>query len=106
MRKAATVLSLLALLALVPWTPCLAQASSPATPLASSLTTASAPVDVATFLATLSDGAPKPMAGFQWTTCSSHEDCPEGQLCCYPCGIDGCPFVCMTPERGRCPFFP
>ena len=40
------------------------------------------------------------------TTCTSDTDCPTGQKCCYPCGIDGCDFVCMTVTRNRCPFFP
>lgn len=41
------------------------------------------------------------------TTCSSHDDCPTGQLCCYPCGIPDCEFVCMTPWRkGICPLIP
>ena len=40
------------------------------------------------------------------TTCSSHDDCPTGQLCCYPCGIPDCEFVCMTPWRNRCPLIP
>jgi hypothetical protein len=45
--------------------------------------------------------------GFQWITCSDDDDCPQGQLCCYPCGIDGCDFVCMDPDRrGRCPIIP
>jgi hypothetical protein len=39
--------------------------------------------------------------------CTSDDDCPTGQLCCYPCGIDGCQNVCMTPWRGgECPVFP
>ena len=40
------------------------------------------------------------------TVCNDNDDCPTGQLCCYPCGVEGCNFVCMTPVRGRCPFFP
>ena len=110
MKRTATVLSLLALLALVPCTQCVAQTP----PTASSVAPAAAPADVADFLATLSGGRSSTLdAGvslltpnFQWTTCIDDDDCPEGQLCCYPCGIDGCPFVCMTPQRGRCPFFP
>jgi hypothetical protein len=40
------------------------------------------------------------------TVCTTSADCPAGQLCCYPCGIDGCDWICMTPVRNRCPFFP
>ena len=40
------------------------------------------------------------------TYCASSTDCPSGQLCCYPCGIDGCSRVCMKPMNGHCPFFP
>jgi hypothetical protein len=40
------------------------------------------------------------------TYCTSNADCPTGQLCCYPCGIDGCQRTCMNPFKGRCPFFP
>jgi hypothetical protein len=38
------------------------------------------------------------------TTCTSNADCPPDQLCCYPCGIPDCEFICMTPWRkGMCP---
>lgn len=30
--------------------------------------------------------------------------CPTGQKCCYPCGIEGCLWQCMTVTR--CPMFP
>lgn len=41
------------------------------------------------------------------TSCTSNSQCPTGQLCCYPCGIDGCDIkVCTVPERGRCPMYP
>lgn len=99
MKPTACILSLLALLA------CAAHAA-PAAPPPVDPVTASA--DLAHFLATLS-GAPNSTpaaAGFQWIPCDDDDDCPSGQLCCYPCGIDGCPFVCMTPERNRCPFIP
>ena len=99
MKSTASVLSLLALLALVPCAVCVAQTAP---------VQVTAPADVAGFLATLSGAQNSTPAavGFQWTTCIDDDDCPSGQLCCYPCGIDGCPFVCMTPQRGRCPFFP
>lgn len=68
----------------------------------------------AEFLATLADDlstAPggevlPPSPTFLSTACSSHDDCPTGQLCCYPCGIPDCEFVCMTPWRNRCPLIP
>ena len=102
MRRSAIVLSLLAFLALVPCAQCMAQTPPPSAP----------PADLAEFLATLSGGqsnAPvlASTLAFQWITCTDNDECPEGQLCCYPCGIDGCDFVCMDPDRrGRCPVFP
>jgi hypothetical protein len=68
----------------------------------------------AEFLATLAgdlSAAPggealPPSPTFLSTTCSSNADCPTGQLCCYPCGIPDCEFVCMTPWRNRCPPIP
>jgi hypothetical protein len=72
----------------------------------------SVPSNAADFLASLSGGqsnAPSdlpPAPTFLATVCTSSAQCPTGQLCCYPCGIDGCNRVCMTPMRGHCPFFP
>ena len=69
----------------------------------------------AEFLVTLAGGldavpggeALPPSPTFLSTTCDSHDDCPTGQLCCYPCGIPDCEFVCMTPWRGKfCPLIP
>lgn len=68
----------------------------------------------AEFLATLAGGlsavpggeALPPNPTFLSTTCDSHDDCPTGQLCCYPCGVPDCEFVCMTPWRNRCPPIP
>lgn len=71
-----------------------------------------APLTKAEFLATLSgqSAAPgievlPPSPKFlQTITCTSDADCPTGQLCCYPCGIPDCNFVCMTPWRkNQCP---
>ena len=103
MKTSATVLVLLALLALIPCTQSVAQ--TPA------VTTAQAPASTAEFLATLStapdlDGTLTPAPQFLATTCTSSAQCPSGQLCCYPCGIDGCDFVCMKPMNGHCPRFP
>ena len=101
MKRTATLVLLL-LLALVSSLPCLAQAPSP-TPVTGAV---SAPV--ADFLATLpgvpATGTPSPT--FLSTLCNTSADCPAGQLCCYPCGIDGCHNVCMNPVKGRCPLFP
>jgi hypothetical protein len=98
MRRPATVLTLLALLALAPWTECVAQTPPPAT---------SPTGDLAEFLAPLSCSQSTASLNFQWITCTDDDDCPQGQLCCYPCGIDGCNFVCMDPDRrGRCPIIP
>ncbi|HEX3554611.1 MAG TPA: hypothetical protein VIA62_15420 [Thermoanaerobaculia bacterium] len=67
---------------------------------------------VAEFLATLSNGpseapatellppAPKLLS----TICTSNADCARGELCCYPCGIPDCNFVCMRVKR--CPLIP
>jgi hypothetical protein len=38
--------------------------------------------------------------------CATGADCPTGQLCCYPCGIEGCTKTCTKPLRGRCPLYP
>jgi hypothetical protein len=32
--------------------------------------------------------------------------CSGGQLCCYTCGVPGCPYGCLTPVNGKCPMFP
>ena len=70
------------------------------------------PTSAAEFLATLSAGpgsAPSdlpPSPIFLSTLCATNADCPTGQLCCYPCGIDGCNRVCTKPLRGHCPLYP
>ncbi|MCP3136217.1 hypothetical protein [Pyxidicoccus xibeiensis] len=30
--------------------------------------------------------------------------CAPGYKCCYPCGVEGCPWQCMAVNR--CPFIP
>lgn len=97
MKRSVAVLGLLALLALIPCTG-LAQTPQPAAP----------PADLAEFLATLSSGQNcSTSLNFQILTCTDDDDCPQGQRCCYPCGIDGCDFICMEPDRrGRCPIIP
>ena len=66
---------------------------------------------VAQFLATLS-AAPGEVPGASLlppnpklasTTCTSNADCGPNELCCYPCGIPDCNFVCMKVKR--CPLF-
>jgi hypothetical protein len=112
MKTRTTVLVLLSLCALA--LPCLAETQPAAMPAVDSVTAAPVPADVHDFLATLSGdptNAPEiqglqPGPNFLSTTCTSSSQCPTGQLCCYPCGIDGCSFVCMNPVRGHCPFFP
>ena len=107
MKSFKAVLVLLALLALIPCTGSLAQAPAPTPAVA---TATPVPASTAEFLATLS--APRtvdqalPAPQFLATTCTSSAQCPSGQLCCYPCGIDGCSFTCMKPMNGHCPRFP
>lgn len=98
MKNSATILVLSALFALVLCTQCLAQTlQAPQTP------AVTAPMSLVTFLASLSDG-PADLSGTETTICTSNADCPTGEICCYPCGIDGCDKVCMTPWRGHlCP---
>ncbi len=111
MKTSLTVLVLLAFLALIPCTPGSAQTLPAPTPSVAAVTTA-APVlaDTADFLATLSNGqtqAPTdltPAPSFM-TGCTTNAQCPRGKLCCYPCGIDGCSNMCLTPVKGRCPMF-
>ena len=106
MKTSRIALVLLVMLALIPCAQGFAQ-TAPAAP------SVQASANVADFLATLSGSSsdapgtgvipnPTPLA----TTCTSSTQCPTGQLCCYPCGIDGCSRVCMVPMRGHCPFFP
>jgi len=45
--------------------------------------------------------------------CESDAECAEGLLCCYPCGIAGCPNRCTVPCAadepwcaGGCPLYP
>jgi hypothetical protein len=105
MKKSATVLVLLALLALIPCTQATAQTQPAAAP-----SVASVVPDTAEFLASLStapiqtpsDLAPAPSF---MTGCTSNAQCPTGKLCCYPCGIDGCTNQCITPIKGHCPHF-
>lgn len=112
MKIVVSVLALSALVALVPCAPAGAKTPSVVQPDGSSVSTA-APGDVANFLESLSAGVdPTPRADAQpprpeplATTCTSDDDCPTGKLCCYPCGIDGCSFRCLTPVKGRCPLF-
>ena len=66
---------------------------------------------VSQFLATLSvtpgeapgTGLLPPNPKLASTTCTSNADCGPNELCCYPCGIPDCNFVCMKVKR--CPLF-
>jgi hypothetical protein len=105
MKKSATLLVLLALLALIPCTRAMAQTQPASAP-----SVASVVPDTAEFLASLSNapaqtpGDLAPAPSFM-TGCTSNAQCPRGTLCCYPCGIDGCTNQCITPIKGRCPHF-
>ena len=106
MKTSTMALVLLALLALIPCTGSMAQTA----PTPAVTAPVQAPASTAEFLATLSapqtvDQALTPAPQFA-TTCTSSSQCPSGQLCCYPCGIDGCSFTCMKPMNGHCPHFP
>ena len=107
MRSSLSVLVSLSLVALVLGVPCVAQTSSPA-PL-SAIATPPAPPSASAFLSTLSgDAGPLSPASVSSIPCNSDDECPTGQLCCYPCGIEGCQNICMTPwkKTGECPLFP
>jgi hypothetical protein len=107
MKTSSTVLAVLVLLVLIACTQAVAQtaptaqAPAPAASPATAAFLASLSVDPATAPGNL---APAPV--FK-TGCTSNDQCPTGQICCYPCGIEGCENVCMTPWRGgECPAFP
>jgi hypothetical protein len=113
MKTSSTVLVLFSLLAFLPGTQGNAQTLPAPTPIAMSLR-AQAPAvsaETADFLATLAtapSSAPSdltPAPAFM-TGCTTNAQCPTGTLCCYPCGIDGCTNMCITPLKGHCPHFP
>ncbi|HTG32598.1 MAG TPA: hypothetical protein VLB76_06665 [Thermoanaerobaculia bacterium] len=69
------------------------------------------PLTTAEFLATLASPsdlpatellppAPKLLS----TTCQTSADCRRGELCCYPCGVPDCNFICM--KVNTCPLIP
>jgi hypothetical protein len=105
------ILALLALLALIPGSPLLAQTPPAALSSATAATVAPAP-DVAQFLATLPGAKPQAPLGsvpapLFMASCTSNAQCPTGQLCCNVCGTppdDGSSCrACVKPLRGRCP---
>jgi hypothetical protein len=105
MRQSLRILLLTSLVALLFVAAGLAQApQAPAAP--------QAVPTVAQFLATLSSSpgdVPSsellpPSPRLASTTCTSNADCARGELCCYPCGIPDCNFVCMRVKR--CPLIP
>jgi hypothetical protein len=108
------VLVLLALLSLIPFARSVAQ-MPPAAGSAPNPAAAPAP-DAATarFLATLSGGQTQPPndlapAPSFMSGCTSNDQCPTGQICCYLCGNppadgdDSSCRGCITPFKGRCP---
>jgi hypothetical protein len=105
-----SVLVLLALLSLVSLAQVIAQTTPVAAPPASSVTAPVPDAATAQFLATLSGGqsqSPKNLAPVPslMSGCSSNDQCPAGQLCCYLCGTvpegGSCPGTCITVRR--CP---
>jgi len=69
------------------------------------------PLTTTEFLATLASPSDLPATEllppapkFLSTTCQTSADCARGELCCYPCGIPDCNFVCMRVKR--CPLIP
>jgi hypothetical protein len=102
MRASLRILLLTSLLALLAVAAGLAQApQAPAAP--------QAVPTVAEFLATLSSApgeipgtAPAPKLAS--TICHTNADCGPNALCCYPCGVPDCNFVCMKVKR--CPLIP
>jgi len=50
-----------------------------------------------------------PLTSITSSPCASDAQCPEGLVCCAPCGIPiPCPRSCFRPDptTGRCPLFP
>ena len=105
MRPSLRILVLLTLWALLAVAAGLAQTPQP-NPVPQAVPT------VAQFLATLSAtpgeapgaGLLPPAPKLASTTCHTKADCSPGELCCYPCGIPDCNFVCMKVKR--CPLIP
>lgn len=106
-RRLPLLLLLAALFVIFAAVPGMAQTQPAAMSPGSQVTT---PMDVASFLATLSSPstgdlngvtpAPKLASG-----CTSNADCGPGQLCCLACGYAGCERrACFTTKV--CPHFP
>jgi hypothetical protein len=75
-------------------------AQAPQGAAASQATTVAVPQvvpSVAQFLATLSGGSSDTVGQI----CHTDADCGAHELCCYPCGIPDCNFVCEKVKR--CP---
>jgi hypothetical protein len=69
------------------------------------------PLTTAEFLATLASPSDLPATEllppapkFLSTTCQTSADCRRGELCCYPCGVPDCDFICM--KVNTCPLIP
>jgi len=74
-------------------------------------TSQTAPLTTAEFLATLASPSDLPATELLppaprllSTTCHTSADCRRGELCCYPCGVPDCDFVCM--KVNTCPLIP
>jgi hypothetical protein len=110
MKTSATVLVLLALLALIPCAPGMAQTPPAPTPSVHSVPLAAPAVDTAAFLASLSASQSKAPGGLTpaptfMTGCGSDAPCPRGQLCCPACGQPDCGMACFVPWHKMCPPF-
>jgi hypothetical protein len=105
MRQCLRFLLLTSLCALFAAAAVPAQTPQPATAVPQAVPT------VAELLATLSatpgevpgTGLLPPSPKLASTTCHTNADCGPGELCCYPCGVPDCNFVCMKVKR--CPLF-
>jgi hypothetical protein len=91
---------LMALCALFAVAAGLAQAPQAAVTPQASVTMPQGAPSVAQFLATLSGDASN-TAG---QICHTNADCGLNELCCYPCGIPDCNFICEKVKR--CPLIP
>lgn len=91
---------LMALCALFAVAPGLAQAPQAAVTSQASVAMPQVVPSVAQFLATLSGGSSDTVGQI----CHTKADCGPNELCCYPCGIPDCNFICEKVKR--CPLIP
>lgn len=70
--------------------------------------------DIFPDMASCRDACGLPTGGLpEGAVCDADAECAEGLLCCYPCGIAGCPNRCTLPCdenvpwcAGGCPMYP